>query len=255
MLTLWCTSTLHPLGSRRVVHPGAPLTLQEWCLPRPCLWTGTSCSGMSSTLATTSCASVLGAPLSPPLILERGPWLRGIQCSNRLTAQLTRACTGHAPIGEYAAWFHKESSRCMCSHLHKSVIHIIHLCPLHTRSPSPGKHYQLVEFVKFLKKNPHAFEWPGADLSQSDGRGTPSGGGEVMGTPTNLRRRAKLPVGSAGGAPLAGADPPLLHHAGATLRTHQFPGAHATVLQYRRLSKPRVRREDPNQSDICLFFF
>ena len=59
----------------------------------------------------------------------------------------------------------------MCSHPHKSVIHIIHLCPLHTRSPSPGKRYQLVEFVKFLKKNPCAFEWPGADLAQSDGGG------------------------------------------------------------------------------------
>ena len=59
----------------------------------------------------------------------------------------------------------------MCSHPHESVIHIIHLCPLHTRSPSPGKHYQLVEFVKFLKRNPRAFEWPGADLPQSDGGG------------------------------------------------------------------------------------
>ena len=57
----------------------------------------------------------------------------------------------------------------MCSHPHELVIHIIHLCPLHTRSPSPGKHYQLVEFVKFLKKNPRAFEWPGADLSLTSG--------------------------------------------------------------------------------------
>ena len=38
--------------------------------------------------------------------------------------------------------------------------------------------------------------------------GTPSGRGEVMDAPTNLRRRAKLPDGSAGGAPPAGADPP-----------------------------------------------
>ena len=49
------------------------------------------------------------------------------------------------------------------------TVHIIHLCPLHMRSPSLGKRYQLVEFVKFLKRNPRAFEWPGADLSQSDG--------------------------------------------------------------------------------------
>ena len=76
-----------------------------------------------------------------------------------------------------------------------------------------------------------------------------------MGTLMNLRHRAKLPVGSAGGAPPAGADPPPLRLAGATLRMHRFPGAHATALQYRRLSKPRARREDPNQSDIHLFFF
>ena len=57
----------------------------------------------------------------------------------------------------------------MCSHLYKSVIHIIHLCPLYTRSPSPGKCYQLVEFVKFVKKNPCTFEWPGADLSPTNG--------------------------------------------------------------------------------------
>ena len=75
----------------------------------------------------------------------------------------------------------------MCSYPHESVIHIIHLCPLHMRSPTLGKHYQLVEFVKFLKKNPRAFEWPGADLSQSDGGGgTLSSGGEVMGMPMNL---------------------------------------------------------------------
>ena len=128
-----------------------------------------------------------GSPVTPSHI-GGGPWLRGIQRSNRLTARLMHACTGHVPIGEYAARFHKESSRCMCSHPHESVIHIIHLCPLHTRSPSPGKRYQLVEFVKFLKKNPRAFEWPGADLPQSDGGGTPSGGGEVTGAPTNLHR-------------------------------------------------------------------
>ena len=181
--------------------------------------------------------------------------MRGVQRSNRLTARLTRACTGHAPIGEYAARFHNESSRCMCSHPHESVIHIIHLCPLHTRSPSPGKRYQLVEFVRFLKKNPRAFEWPGIDLPQSDGGGTPSGGGEVTGAPMNLRHQAKLPDGSAGGALPAGAYPPPQPRAGATLRSHQFPGAHATVLQYRRPSKPRARREDPNQSDLRLFFF
>ena len=79
-----------------------------------------------------------GSPVTPSHI-GGGPWLRGVQRSNRLTAQLTRACTGHAPIREYAAQFHKESSRCMCSHPYESVIHIIHLCPLHTRSPSPGK--------------------------------------------------------------------------------------------------------------------
>ena len=195
-----------------------------------------------------------GSPVTPSHI-GGGPWLRGVQHSNHLTARLTRACTGHVPIGEYAARFHKESSRCMCSHPHESVIHIIHLCPLHMRSPSPGKRYQLVEFVKFLKKNPRAFEWLGADLPQSDGGGTPSGGGEVTGVPTNLRRRAKLPIGSAGGAPPAGAYPPPQPRAGATFRMHQFPGAHATVLQYRRPSKPRVRWEDPNKSNIRLFFF
>ena len=50
-----------------------------------------------------------GSPVTPSHI-GGGPWLRGVQRSNRLTAQLTHACTGHAPIGEYAARFHKESS-------------------------------------------------------------------------------------------------------------------------------------------------
>ena len=119
------------------------------------------------------CLRFGGSPVTPSHIGGR-PWLWGVQHSNRLTTRLTCTCTsmGHVPIREYAAWFHRESSRCMCSHPHsESVIHIIHLCPLHMRSPSPGKHYQLVEFVKFLKKNPRAFEWPGADLSQSDGGG------------------------------------------------------------------------------------
>ena len=52
-----------------------------------------------------------------------------------------------------------------------------------------------------------------------------------------------------------GADSPLLYSAGVTLRLHQYPGVHATVLLYQRLSKPRVRQEDPNQSDIRAFFF
>ena len=64
-----------------------------------------------------------GGSLVIPSHIGGGPWLRGIQCSNRLTARLTCACTGHAPIGEYAAWLHKESSRCMCSHLYESVIY------------------------------------------------------------------------------------------------------------------------------------
>ena len=122
---------------------------------------------------------------------------------------IVSACTGHALISKYAAQFHKELSWCMCSHLHKSVIHIIHICPLHMRSPPPGNHYQLVEFVKFLKKNPWAFEWPGVDLVQSDGRGkgTPSGRGEVTGVSMNLCCWAKLPIESAGGVPLVGVDP------------------------------------------------
>ena len=126
-----------------------------------------------------------GSPVIPSHI-GGGPWLWGVQCSSRLTGQLMCTCTGHAPIREYAAWFHKELSRCMCDHPHESVIYIIHLCPLHTRSPSLDKHYQLVKFVKFLKRNPRAFEWPGADLPQSDGEGTPSSRGEVMGVPMNL---------------------------------------------------------------------
>ena len=91
-------------------------------------------------------------------------------------------------------------------------------------------------------------------LSQMVG-GTPSSRGEVTGVPTNFRHQAKLPVGSAGGAPPAGAYPPPLPCAGATLRMYQFPGAHATILLYQRPSKPRARQEDPNQSNICLFFF
>ena len=104
------------------------------------------------------------SPITPSHIRGGGPWVRGVQHSNHLTAWLMCACTGHAPIREYVAQFHKESSRWMYSHSYESVIHITHLCPLHMRFPSPGKHYQLVEFVKFLKKNPRAFEWLGADL-------------------------------------------------------------------------------------------
>ena len=109
-----------------------------------------------------------GSPVTPSYI-RGGPWLQGVQCSYCLTAQLIHACMGHAPIGEYAARFHKKLSWCMCSHPHKLVIYIIHLCPLCVRSPSPDRHYQLVEFVKFLKRNSRAFEWSGVDLSQSDG--------------------------------------------------------------------------------------
>ena len=165
------------------------------------------------------------------------------------------ACTGHVLISEYVAWFHNKLPWCQYSHPHESVIHIIHLCPLHMRSPSSGKHYQLVEFVKFFKRNSRAFKWPGADLSQSDRGGTLSGGGKVMGMPTNLCHRAKLPVGSTGGAPLVGANPPPPPHMGAISGMHWYPSTHATVLQYQRPSKPRARQEDPNQSDIHLFFF
>ena len=35
---------------------------------------------------------------------------------------------------------------------------------------------------------------------------------------------------------------------------HQYPGAHATVLLYWRPSKPRVRQENPDQSNIRAFF-
>ena len=114
--------------------------------------------------------------------------------------------------------------------------------------------------------NPHGFINPWHSLTpgplsgleqiyQSDGGGTPSDRSEVMDVPTNLCRRAQLSIGSAGGTPPAGAYPPPQPHAGATLRMHQFPGAHATILQYRRPSKPRARWKNPNQSDIWLFFF
>ena len=119
--------------------------------------------------------------------------------------------------------------------------YIIHLCSLHMRFPSPGKHYQLVVFVKFLKKNPCVFEWPGVDLSLTHGGDTLSSGGEVMGMLTNLYCRVKLFIGSASGVLLAGADPPLLPCVGVVLRSHQYPGVYATVLLYWRPSKPRVR--------------
>ena len=54
---------------------------------------------------------------------------------------------------------------------------------------------------------------------------------------------------------LVRADPPSLPSAGVALRSHQYPGVYATMLLYWRLSKPRVRQEDSNQSDIHLFFF
>jgi hypothetical protein len=197
-----------------------------------------------------------GAEAVAPSHIGGGPWMKGVQRSHRLTARLVRAVTGHAPIGEYSERFFRESSRCMCSHPWESVVHIIHLCPLYTRNPSPGKRYQLVEFVKFLKKNPRAFEWPGANLEQSEGvGGTLDDAGGPTGAPAPPSRQAKSPVGSAGGAPPVGTFPPPPRLAGAISVVRRIPGAHANILQYRRVSKPRARRVDPNQSDIRQFFF
>ena len=130
----------------------------------------------------------------PSFILEIA-WLWGVQCSNCLTAQLVHACTGHTLIGEYVAWFHKKPSRCMCSHPHESVIHIIHICPLHMKSPSPGKCYQLVEFVRFLKKNPWAFEWLEADLALTNEWGTLSSRGRLQACLQTFIAKPSYPLG------------------------------------------------------------
>jgi hypothetical protein len=120
-----------------------------------------------------------------PSHIKGGPWLRGaLMKYNRRTARMVRGLTGHAPIGDYRQrFFPEEPSQCMCGSPFESVIHIIHLCPLWSRDASPAKRVQLEVFKRFLKVNPRVFEFPGADLEQSNEGGTPQGHQGATGGP------------------------------------------------------------------------
>jgi hypothetical protein len=103
--------------------------------------------------------------------IKGGPWMASVQHSCRLTARLVRALTGHAPIGMYRYRFFHEPSHCMCGHPFEDVMHIIHICPHWSRVASPGARFRKKVFVKFLKDNPRAFEFPGANLEQTEEEG------------------------------------------------------------------------------------
>ena len=169
---------------------------------------------------------------------------------------MVQAITGHVPIGAYSRRFFHEPSHCMCGNPFESVAHIMHSCTMYTRHPSPAQRVHLATFVRFLKKNPRAFEWPGANLEESEGGGICGGRGGAKGAPTHPRHGTKLSIGSAGGAPPVGAQPPPPCSVGAAQFSNKHSSANTNVLFYRRVAtKPRVRRDDPNQSDIHMFFF
>src|SRR4029077_1883285 len=115
-----------------------------------------------------------GIPILPSH-LGGGPWFKSVHRSNRLSARMVRGLTGHAPIASYAARFHNESARCMCGSPFEDVGHILHLCPLWKRNRVPSACLHLAVFVRFLKANPRAFEFPGVNLEQESGARNPGG--------------------------------------------------------------------------------
>ena len=121
----------------------------------------------------------------------------------------------------------------MCSYPYKSVKYILYLCLLHKVPVSQ----QVLPAGGVSQVSQE--ELQGLQVVQSKFRtvrrgSTLSGGGEVMGMPTNLHHRAKCPSGSAGGVPPAGANPPPSHSVRVTSRLYQIPGTHANAILYQR---------------------
>ena len=171
--------------------------------------------------------------------------------SNRLTARLVRGLTGHAPIASYARRFHKESSECMCGHPFEDVAHVIHVCPLWKRAHAPATRLHLGTFVKFLKANPRAFEFPGADLDQESDTGNCGGAVGYTGTPVPPPSTAHP---SSGAPPQGALAPPQAPPEKYQVIDRRFGGI-ANVFLYRRPPKPRAGRDpDPDQLDIRMFF-
>ena len=146
--------------------------------------------------------------------------MKAVGRSNCLTVRLTRALMGHVPVGNYRARFHRLLSHCMCGHPFEDVYHIIHLCLLWSRIDRPRARYLLVNFVKFLVKNPRAFEFPGANLEPAEGEVVLERGGGISAAPAPLPTKAHA-VG--GAAPATATSPPgrMLR---ATNITHVFRG-------------------------------
>ena len=120
-----------------------------------------------------------------------------------------------------------------------------------SRVDRPRARYLLTNFVKFLKKNPRAFEFSGANLDSAEGEkesGRGEGDAAALAPPPPRVHRV-------GGAALTWAGPPPRLLPGAINVTHRFHGWGATVLEYRRAPNPKVERgNDPRQPTILFFF-
>ena len=149
------------------------------------------------------------------------------------------------------ARFHKESARCMCGSPFEDVRHILHLCPLWKGNCVPSTHLHLAVFVRFLKANPRAFEFPGANLEQESGARNPGGVVDKPGAPVSPPSVAHP---SSGAPPQGASAPPRTFAERNQVISRRFGGI-ANVTLLRRAPLPRAGRDSgPKQSDICMFF-
>ena len=93
-----------------------------------------------------------------PSYIKGGPWLQAFGQSNSLCAQVMRAITNHAPIGEYRLrFFPREEFKCPCSvYPIESRRHILHDCSRFNGYWNPRRD-SLSHSVMFLKSNPNVF--------------------------------------------------------------------------------------------------
>ena len=147
--------------------------------------------------------------------------------------------------------FHRLPSHCMCGHPFEDAYHVIHACTMWSRVDRPRARYLLTNFVKFLKKNPRAFEFPGANLDSAEGEKEPGKGDGNAAAPAP----SPLKVHRVGGAAPMRAGPPPRLLPGAINVIHRFHGWGATVLKYCRAPNPKVGRgNDPIQPTMLFFF-
>src|ERR1700724_1438424 len=137
-----------------------------------------------------------------PVAINQGSEASG---TGSRTARMARGLTGHAPIGTYRERFHSLPSHCMCGHPFEDAYHVIHACPMWSRVDRPRARYLLANFVKFLKKNPRAFEFPGANLESAEGEKESGGEGGNAAAPAPPPPKAHC----VGGAAPTWAGPPL----------------------------------------------